>query len=555
MLGLVMDIPLLLSMFIEHAAINHGEAEIVSREANGDLHRYTYAAAAKRIKRLARALQRMGIAPGARVGTLSWNNSRHFEIFYGVTGIGAVLHTINARLFPDQIVYMIEHAEDEVLFVDPDTVPLAEAIAPRLQHVRAFVLMASEADMPAFSSLPNLLCYETLLAGEDECLAWPQFDERSASIICYTSGTTGSPKGVVYSHRSTSLQTMAMSSVGWLPAAADTRQPALMPLAPMFHVNGWNFPFIAPYIGAKLVLPGRDLSPAKIYELIESEQVTIVAGVPTMWLLLTDWLEQNRKTFSSLQGLLSAGMSMPRELASKLHDRYGLTTIHSWGMTEAPGATSGMFKSSLNKVPGEQLLHRRTACGSATAGMKLRLIDDQGREVPCDGTTPGHLRVRGPWVASAYFKSDGQALDADGWLQTGDIATIDPEGCLRIVDRAKDVIKSGGEWISSVTIENAAMSHPGVLQAAVIGVAHPTWQERPLLVVVKREGSAVTGRQLLDHIRPSVAHYWLPDAVEFVEALPLTGTGKVSKAALRERFSDYQLPTTKSAPTRVFPRA
>ena len=458
MQGLIMDAPLLLSMFIEHASTNHGSTEIVSREGREGIHRYTYAAAERRMKQLAKALRRIGLGSGKRVGTLSWNNSRHLEIFYGVTGIGAVLYTINARLFPDQLIYMINHAEDEVLFVDADTLTLAELLAPHLRTMRAFVLMAGETDV-ASSSLPSLLCYEKLLAAEDDRLEWPQFDERSASIICYTSGTTGDPRGVVYSHRSTSLQTMAMSSVGWLPGSTDGRQQVLMPLAPMFHVDGWNFPFIAPYIGAKLVLPGRDLTPERVYELIEAEQVTIVAGVPTLWLLLTNWLEQNRKRFCSLRALLSAGATMPRELAAKLHDEFGLTTVHSWGMTEAPGATSGLACSPKPLSPDETL-NRRTASGCATGGIRLRLVDEQGQAVSHDGETPGHLRVKGPWVASAYFKDETRAVDDGGWLQTGDIATIDAEGCLRVVDRAKDVIKSGGEWISSVAIENAALGHP-----------------------------------------------------------------------------------------------
>ncbi len=540
--GLMMDMPLLLSGFIEYAGQYHGTTEIVARTIEGDIHRYTYAEAHLRTKRLAKALTRLGAAPGTRVGTLAWNTHRHFEMFYGVTGMGAVLHTVNPRLFPEQIIYIINHAEDAYIFLDAATLPIVEAIAPKLTTVKAFVIMADAARMPK-TTLPNAHCYETLLAAENDDYQWPQFDELSASTICYTSGTTGNPKGVVYSHRAAVLQTLLGASFEFTPGHRHGMLEVMMPMAPMFHGNAWNMPYLSCYTGSKLVLPGRNYEPDKLYELFESEKVTITAGVPTFWLILTDWMERNGKKFSTLRQTLSSGSAPPRALVAKLERDYGVETMQAWGMTEALMATMASLKPGKGELPFEERLDYRMKSGRSAFGVKLRIVDDNGRELPHDGTTFGHLRVKGPWIASGYFKGEGgNALDADGYLKTGDMAVIDPEGHVTLTDRSKDVIKSGGEWISSIQLEDAALSHPAVLQAAVIAIPHPKWQERPLLLIVRREGGAVTAQELLEHIRPKVASWWLPDAVEFVEKFPMTATGKIHKLTLREQFRDYRLP-------------
>ncbi|MGO8917724.1 MAG: long-chain fatty acid--CoA ligase [Stellaceae bacterium] len=545
MRGLMMDMPLLLSGFIDYAAEHHCGTEIVARTIEGDLHRYTYAEAQRRTKQLAQALLRLGVTPGERVASLAWNTHRHFEMFYGVTGMGAVLHTVNPRLFPDQLVYIINHAEDAVLFCDAATLPVVEAIAPKLTSVRHYVVMADAARMPG-TSLPAALCEETLLAAEDGDYRWPALDERDASTICYTSGTTGNPKGVVYSHRAAVLQTMTAASFDFLPGHRHGALEVMMPMAPMFHGNAWNMPYLSCYTGAKLVLPGRNYEPDKLYELFESEKVTLTAGVPTFWLILTDWMERHGKKFSTLRATLSSGSAPPRTLVAKLERDYGVETMQAWGMTEALMATSCSLLPGHGDLPFEERLDYRMKSGRGIFGVRTRIVDDAGRALPHDGETFGHLRVKGPWIASGYFKDEGgAALDEEGWLKTGDMAVIDPQGHILLTDRSKDVIKSGGEWISSIRLEDAALSHPAVLQAAVIAVPHPTWQERPLLLVVRKEGAPLTATAMLDHLRARVASWWLPDAVEFVEKFPMTATGKVHKLTLRAQYSDYVLPTTR----------
>ena len=547
MQGLMMDMPLLLSGLIEYAADYHGATEIVSRTIEGDIQRYGYADAHRRIKRLAKALLRLGAQPGMRIGTLAWNTREHFEMFYGVTGTGAVLHTVNPRLFPDQLVYIINHAEDEFLFCDAATLPIVEAIAPKLATVKCFVLMAPEARMPR-TGLANLLCYETLLAAEDDAYAWPQFDERNASTICYTSGTTGNPKGVVYSHRAAVLQTMLAASFDFLPGHRHGTLEVMMPMAPMFHGNAWNMPYLSCYTGSKLVLPGRNYEPDKLYELIESEKVTLTAGVPTFWLILADWMDRNGKKFSTLRSTLSSGSAPPRALVAKLERDYGVETMQAWGMTEALMATSCSLKPGHGDLPFERRLDYRMKSGRAIFGVKTRIVDDEGKELARDGTAFGHLRAKGPWIASGYLKGEGgSALDDDGWLKTGDMATIDAEGHILLTDRSKDVIKSGGEWISSIQLEDAALSHPDVLQAAVIAVPHPKWQERPLLLIVPKAGARISAEAILDHLRPKVASWWLPDAVELVDKFPMTATGKVHKLTLRQQYKDYDLQAKEHA--------
>ncbi len=541
MQGLIMDMPLMISAAMRHAAEFHGKTEVVARTIEGDIHRYDYATAHARMQQLANALLRLGMRPGDRVGSLAWNTHRHFEMFYGVSGTGAVLHTINPRLFAEQLVYIINHAEDRLLFVDAATLPVVEAIEPRLTTIEHYVMMCEPARMPAKTSLPKLLCYDELLATESAHYDWPDFDERSASTLCYTSGTTGNPKGVLYSHRSAllvALQFAPFVTMGAKNGALET----MMPMAPMFHGNAWQFPYLAPMVGARLVLPGRNYEPDKLYELLEGERVTLTCGVPTFWLILTEWLQRHGKRFSTLRTSLSSGSAPPRSLIETMERDFGVQLMQAWGMTEALGGSAATMKPGAADLPIEQRIDQRLKSGRALFGNRYRIVDDEGKALPHDGVAFGHLRVKSPWVSNGYFKGEGgSAVDEQGWLKTGDLATIDADGYISLTDRSKDVIKSGGEWISSIELENIASGHPAVLQAAAIGIAHPKWQERPLLVVTKREGSSLSAAELLDYMRGKVASWWLPDAVEFVDQMPLTGTGKLWKLKLREQFKDYRL--------------
>ena len=540
--GLQMHMPLMITSLIEHAAEFHGDTAIVARSIEGDIDRYTYAQAGHRTRQLASALIRRGIKPGDRIASLAWNTHRHFEMFYGVSGMGGVLHTVNPRLFVDQLVYLINHAEDRMLFLDAATLPIVESIAPRLNTVTDYVMMTGRERMPAKTSLAGLLCYEELLGVETGGYEWPAFDERTASTLCYTSGTTGDPKGVVYSHRSAMLSSMLISNIVGLGGRNGSLE-VLMPMAPMFHGNAWEFPYVAPMMGCKLVLPGRNYEPDKLYELLEGEQVTICCGVPTLWLILTDWLDRTNKQLSTLRLALSSGSAPPRRLVERLEQRYGGELMQAWGMTEALAASNALMKPGSADLSFARRIDRRLKSGRVMWGVRYRIVDDEERELPQDGVACGHLRVKAPFVASGYFKdARDDACDAEGFLKTGDIASIDPDGHIMLTDRAKDVIKSGGEWISSIALENLAASHPEVLHAAVIGVAHPRWQERPLLIVVRREGSRIDAKTLRDFLVGKVANFWLPDAVAFVDQMPMTGTGKVHKLRLRQQFADYTLP-------------
>jgi acyl-CoA synthetase (AMP-forming)/AMP-acid ligase II len=549
--GLQMDMPLLLSTMIDHAASFHADTEIVARTIEGDVHRTTYGESGGRIKRLAQALARLGIAPGDRIGSLAWNTHRHFEMFFGVSGMGAVLHTINPRLFAEQLVYIVNHAEDRMLFVDAATLPIAEQIAPRLTGVSHYVMMAARDRMPARTTLAGLLCYDDLIAAESGDYAWPEFDERSASSICYTSGTTGNPKGVVYSHRSAVLSSMLVNNMIGLGARNGERQ-VLMPMAPMFHANAWHMPYIAPMTGSRLVLPGRSYEPDRLYELIEGEAVTITCGVPSMWIILTEWLDRTGQRFSKLRLALTSGSAPSRALVEKLERDYGVQLMQAWGMTEVVAGSNATMAPGTAELPFAERIERRMYSGRALCGVRYRIVDGNERQLPQDGVAFGHLRVKAPWAAAGYFKGEGgTALDGDGWLKTGDVATIDAHGHIALVDRSKDVIKSGGEWISSIELENVACGHPEVVQAAVVGVAHPKWQERPLLIVVRRPASTLDGRELRNFMKGKVAGWWLPDDVVFVEAMPMTATGKIHKLTLRAQYKDYVLPDVAQARERA----
>jgi fatty-acyl-CoA synthase len=541
--GLIQDRPLLISSLIDHANACHGGIEIVSRTVEGPIHRCTYANIHRRSKQVAKALLALDVTPGERIATLAWNGYRHMELYYGVSGMGAVLHTINPRLFPEQIEYIANHAEDQYLFFDVSFAPLLERLAAKMRTVRGFVAMTDRAHMPA-QSIPNLLCYEELVGAQDSDYDWPVFDERTASSLCYTSGTTGHPKGVLYSHRSTVLHSYgacAVDSIG--VSAADT----LLMVVPMFHVNAWGMPYAGAMAGTKLVLPGPALDGRSVYELLRDEKVTLALGVPTVWLMLLQYVETagvDPKKECALRRVIIGGSAAPRAMSAKFETLFGAFVVHAWGMTEM--SPLGTTCNLLPKHAGctlEERLDLQTKQGRSICGVELMICDDEGRRLPHDGKAFGHLMVRGPWIISGYFKDEGgPILDREGFFDTGDVATIDPDGYMQITDRSKDVIKSGGEWISSIDLENAAIGHPAIAEAAVIGVAHPKWQERPLLVVVRKAGQDVTREHLLAFLEGKVAKWWLPDDVAFVDELPHTATGKLLKTALRERFRDYRLP-------------
>ena len=535
MQGLMMDAPLLVSSVLEHAARIHGSTEIVARTPEGGIHRTTYAEAHRRARQLAKAMLRLGVKPGDRVGSLAWNTHHHFELFYGVSGTGAVLHTINPRLFEEQLVYIVNHADDGWICVDAATLAIAEKIAPQAPRVKGWIYMSVDPGPP--SSSLKLLSYEKLIAAEDANYQWPEFDEREASVICYTSGTTGQPKGVVNSHRSTVLSALLMSTADMIGGYRSGAREAVMPIAPMFHGNGWQMVYTAPLSGHTLVLPGRNFEPDKLYEIMAAERVTVAACVPTVWLTLVDHLERKGLELPALRAALVAGTKPPRSLIEALEKR-GTDVAQCWGMTEALGVTKCSLPPGLSEAPFEQRVEQKLRQGRVAFGTRLRIVDDAGQELPHDGMAFGHLQARGPLIAGGYLKQE--APIADGWLQTGDVAKLHPDGTLEIVDRSKDVIKSGGEWISSAAVENAAMGHPAVAQAAVIGVHHPRWQERPLLVVVAKPDRQVTAEELIEFLRPQMASWWVPDDVAFVEALPMTATGKIHKVTLRERFKDFQ---------------
>ena len=541
MQGLMSERPLLISAIIKHAALYHRDTEIVTRTVEGPLHRYTYGEAERRSKRLARVLLELGVKPGDRVGTLAWNTFRHFELYYAISGIGAICHTINPRLFDEQIAYIVNHAADRLLFVDTSFVPLIERLAPHLPTECRIVWMTQEGAEPA-TGIPRLGFYEALIGAEDEDFEWPEFDERTASSLCYTSGTTGNPKGVLYSHRSTVLHALGISLPDAISiSAADT----VCPVVPMFHVNAWAIPYAAPMQGAKLVLPGPRLDGQSLYQLFEAERVTLSLGVPTVWLSFEAYLSTIGARCSTLCRILSGGSAVPPSMVEAFA-RHGIDVRQGWGMTEmSPVGTIAALKAKHLRLDRAAQTLVKEKQGRPVFGVEMKVVDDAGQPQPHDGKSMGELLVRGPWIVSGYFAdadASAAAMDEDGWFRTGDVATIDADGYMQIMDRRKDVIKSGGEWISSIDLENAAIAHPDVAEAAVIAVPHPRWAERPLLVVTPRADCRPRCDDLLAFLAERFPRWMLPDDVVVLDELPHTATGKVMKIRLRETFRDHLLP-------------
>lgn len=544
--GLMMQAPLAIASLIQHADRFHPDVEIVSRRVEGDIHRCTYRQAHRRARQLANALAALGVGRSDRVGTLAWNGYRHFELYFAVSGSGAVLHTLNPRLHPEQIAWIINHAGDRVLCFDLTFLPIVEAIAAHCPGVEHWVAMIDHESMPAAAKVP-LHCYEALIDGQTDRLAWPQFDENLASSMCYTSGTTGNPKGVLYSHRSTLLHSYAAA----LPDALNlSSRDTILPVVPMFHVNAWGLPYVAPMVGAKLVFPGGQLDGKSLYELFESERVTVSAGVPTVWQGLLAHVESAGLRFSTMNRTVIGGSACPPAMLRLFQEKYGVQVLHAWGMTEmSPLGTVASLKAKHLGQSAEERLPVQYKQGRPIFGVDMKIVGDDGQDLPWDGKAFGDLWVRGPWVVREYFKGEGgDPLQHDaagtGWFPTGDVATIDADGYMQITDRSKDVIKSGGEWISSIEIENIAVSHPAVAMAACIAIKHPKWDERPLLVVVRKPDAQLSAEEMLRHYEGKLAKWQIPDAVAFVESIPLGATGKMLKARLREQFKDYRLAGT-----------
>ena len=540
MLGLMQDWPLLIHKVIDHAASQFGNQEIVSRLVEGPIHRETYQTLRQRSLQLAKTLSNDGIKRGDRIATLAWNTHRHLELWYGITGLGAIYHTVNPRLFDDQIVYIINHAEDRLLFLDLTFVPLVERIAPRLTSIERFILLTDAAHMPA-TSLKQVQSYEDYLAQSDADFVWADFDENTAAGLCYTSGTTGHPKGVLYSHRSNVLHAMAHVAPDFFNISShDT----VMPVVPLFHANSWSLGFSAPMAGARMVMPGAKLDGPSLHELLETERVTMTAAVPTVWLALLDHLNRSQGKLHYLKRVAIGGSACPRAMTEAFEKNYGVTVAHAWGMTEmSPLGSFCSIKPDLKGLDDDALYSLKMKQGFPAFTVEMKITDDQGKSLPQDGTTFGRLKVRGPAVARQYFGHTDSLLDETGFFDTGDVATIDPHGYMHITDRSKDVIKSGGEWISSIELENLAIGHPAVAEAAVIGVAHPKWDERPLLIIVRKQDATLEREEILHFFEGKIAKWWMPDDVVFIDEIPHTATGKIQKTTLRDMFAAYKLPT------------
>ena len=540
MLGLMQNHPLLISSLIQFAERHHGEGEIVSRRVEGDLHRYTYKDLAARSRQVARALDGMKLGFSDRVATLAWNGYRHLELYFGVSGSGRVLHTLNPRLHPEQVTWIANHAEDTVLCFDMSFLPIIKAIHGGCKTIRHYVALCDEDKLPADCGIPGLISYEAWIGAQPDQYDWPEFDENSASSMCYTSGTTGNPKAALYSHRSTMLHALA----GALPDALSmSARDSVLPVVPMFHVNAWGLPYSAAMTGAKLVFPGPAMDGKSIYDLIEGEKVSFAAGVPTVWQMMLGHMQANDLRFSTLKRTVIGGSACPPAMINAFNDQYGVEGLHAWGMTEMSplGTVCTLKNKHIDLAPADKLSVRLKQ-GRGIFGVDMKIVDESGKELPWDGKAYGDLLVKGPWIISEYFKGEGGSPLVDGWFPTGDVATIDPDGYMQITDRSKDVIKSGGEWISSIDVENIAMAHPAVAMAACVGMKHPKWDERPVVVVVKKPGQEVTRDELLAFYEGKTAKWQIPDDVVFTDAIPLGATGKMQKMKLREQMKDYVLP-------------
>ncbi len=540
MLGLMQNHQLLISTLIEFAERHHGEGEIVSRRVEGDIHRYTYKDVATRSRQVANALDGLKLQFSDRVATLAWNGYRHLELYFGVSGSGRVLHTLNPRLHPDQVAWIANHAEDTVLCFDMSFLPIVKAVHGRCTTIKHYVALCDADKLPADTGIPGLLSYESWIGEQSSKYQWPSFDENSASSMCYTSGTTGNPKAALYSHRSTMLHAFAVALPDSLSLSA---RECILPVVPMFHVNAWGLPYSAAMTGAKLVFPGPAMDGKSIFDLIESEKVSCAAGVPTIWQMMLSYMQSNKLRFSTLKRTVIGGSACPPAMITAFNDDYGIEVIHAWGMTEmSPLGTSCILKNKHLSMNSEEKMKVRLKQGRGIFGVDMKIVDGKGDELPWDGKAYGDLLVKGPWIISEYFKGEGGSPLVDGWFPTGDVATIDADGYMQITDRSKDVIKSGGEWISSIDVENIAMAHPAVAMAACIGMKHPKWDERPIIAVVKKPGAEVSREELIAFYEGKTAKWQIPDDVVFVDAIPLGATGKMQKSKLRDLLKDYKLP-------------
>jgi fatty-acyl-CoA synthase len=539
MLGLMQDWPLLCHRIIDHAAAIHGKQEVVTRSVEGPIHRTNYAEIRARALKVGQRLDRDGIKLGDRVATIAWNTWRHLEAWYGIMGIGAICHTVNPRLFPDQIIWIVNHAQDRIMMTDLTFVPLLEKIADKIPSVERFIVLTDKEHMPK-TTLKNAVAYEDWIAEADGNFEWKEFDENTAAAMCYTSGTTGDPKGVLYSHRSNVLHAMIANNSDALGTRA---KDVMLPVVPLFHANSWGIAFSAPSMGTKLIMPGPKLDGASVYELLSSEKVTYTAGVPTVWIMLLQYMATEKKTLPDLRVVICGGSAMPRAMIKAFVDM-GIETRHAWGMTEmSPLGTVCALKPPFDNLKGDAELDILQTQGFPAFGVEMKITDDEGKPLPWDGKTFGRLKVSGPAVSKAYYRVETNILDGEGYFDTGDVATIDEDGYMRITDRSKDVIKSGGEWISSIDLENLAVGHPKVLEAAVIGVHHPKWDERPLLIVQLKPDQKATADEILKYMDGKIAKWWMPDDVQFVDGIPHTATGKILKTALRDQFKEYKLPS------------